>query len=99
VQAISDMDRWDLDQSIEVASHLNLLKPDTCSAAKLAQNFRNLIRPGRAARLDHTCDRATAPTLGNLVSLWPGCKSDFGAKQTSTGTNDRLGRSKMTLAV
>lgn len=31
-----------------------------------------------------------------LVLLWPSCKSAFRAKQTSTGTNDRLGRSKMT---
>ena len=30
-----------------------------------------------------------------LVLPWPRCKSAFGAKQTSTGTNDRLGRSKM----
>ena len=56
----SDIDRWDLDQFIEVAAQLNLLKPDTCSAARLAKNFRNLIHPGRAARLAQTCDRATA---------------------------------------
>lgn len=58
----SDIDRWDLDQFIEVAAHLDLLKPDTCSAARLARNFRNLIHPGRAARLDQTCDRPTAYT-------------------------------------
>jgi hypothetical protein len=56
----SDIDRWDLDQFIEVAAHLKLLEPDTYSAAKLAQNFRNLIHPGRAARLAQTCDRGTA---------------------------------------
>ena len=55
-----NIDRWELHQFIEVAAHLKLLKPDTCSAAKLAQNFRNLIHPGRAARLAQTCDRATA---------------------------------------
>lgn len=54
------IDHWDLDQFIEVAAHLKLLKPDTCIAAKLAQNFRNLIHPGRIARLAQTCDRATA---------------------------------------
>jgi hypothetical protein len=56
----SDMDRWELHHFIEVAAHLNLIKPDTSSAARLARNFRNLIHPGRAARLAQTCDRATA---------------------------------------
>jgi hypothetical protein len=56
----NNLDRWHLHEFIEVAGHLGLLKPDTCSAARLAQNFRNLIHPGRAARLAQTCDRATA---------------------------------------
>jgi hypothetical protein len=56
----SDMDRWSLHHFIGIATHLNLIKPDTSSAARLAQNFRNLIHPGRAARLEHTCDRGTA---------------------------------------
>ncbi|WP_146188366.1 hypothetical protein [Methylosinus sporium] len=46
-----DLDRWNLDQYIEVATHLDIIRGDTPSAAKLAQNFRNLIHPGRAARL------------------------------------------------
>jgi hypothetical protein len=56
----SNIDRWELDHFIEVAGHLNLLKADTFSAARLARGFRNLIHPGRAARLAQTCDRATA---------------------------------------
>ena len=56
----SDIDRWDLDQFIEVAVQLRLIEPDTSTAAKLAKNFRNLIHPGRAARLAQSCDRATA---------------------------------------
>jgi hypothetical protein len=36
---------------IKVADHLGLLKPETCTAARLARTFRNLIHPGRAARL------------------------------------------------
>jgi hypothetical protein len=56
----SNIDRWELHHFIEVAGYLNLLKPDTCSAARLARNFRNLIHPGRAARLAQNCDRATA---------------------------------------
>jgi hypothetical protein len=56
----SNIDRWELHHFIEVAGHLSLLKPDTCSAVRLARSFRNLIHPGRAARLGQTCDRATA---------------------------------------
>jgi hypothetical protein len=56
----SNIDRWELHHFIEVAAHLRLLKTDTCSAARLARNFRNLIHPGRAARLGQVCDRATA---------------------------------------
>ena len=56
----SDIDRWELHHFIEVAAHLGLLKTDTCTAAQLARGFRNLIHPGRAARLAQTCDRATA---------------------------------------
>jgi hypothetical protein len=56
----NNIDRWELHHFIEVAACLKLLKPDTCSAARLAQSFRNLIHPGRASRLGQTCDRATA---------------------------------------
>jgi hypothetical protein len=59
-QPDTNIDRWDLNHFIEVPGHLNLLKPDTCSAARLARSFRNLIHPGRAARLAQNCDRATA---------------------------------------
>jgi hypothetical protein len=55
-----NIDRWELHHFIEVAAHLRLIKQDTCSATQLARNFRNLIHPGRAARLSLTCDRATA---------------------------------------
>ncbi len=56
----SEIDRWDLDQFITIAAHFDLLKPDTRTAAQLAKNFRNLIHPGRAARLAQSCSRATA---------------------------------------
>jgi hypothetical protein len=55
-----DFDRWALQQFIEVAGALNVLKPDTVKAADLARDFRNLIHPGAAARKAATCDRATA---------------------------------------
>jgi hypothetical protein len=37
-----------------------LLSPDTCKAALLAKDFRNLVHPGRAARLNQACNRGTA---------------------------------------
>jgi hypothetical protein len=55
-----NIDRWDLHQFLELAADLKLLKPDTRTAANLAKNFRNLIHPGRAARLAQTCNRGTA---------------------------------------
>jgi hypothetical protein len=36
----SNIDRWELHHFIEVAGHLNLLKPDTSSAARLARSFK-----------------------------------------------------------
>jgi hypothetical protein len=63
----SQINLWDLHQFIEVAAHLDLLTPDTCTAARLAKSFRNLIHPGRAARLAQICDRSTAlSTVGAL---------------------------------
>jgi hypothetical protein len=59
-RAPTDIDYWDLHHFIEVACELKLVEPDTYSAARLAQNFRNLIHPGRATRLAQTCDRGTA---------------------------------------
>lgn len=56
----NDMDRWELHHFIEVAAHLDLIGTDTAAAANLARSFRNLIHPGRVARLAQTCDRATA---------------------------------------
>jgi hypothetical protein len=74
----SDLDRWKLEQYIEVASVLNLIKPDTVTAANLARNFRDLIHPGRVARLESECNRATALSalaglehVINDLSRWP----------------------------
>lgn len=55
-----NIDWWGLHHFIEVAAHLGLIKSDTIVAAKLAENFRNLIHPGRAARLAQNCDKGTA---------------------------------------
>ena len=50
----SNIDRWELHHFIEVAGHLNLLKPDTSSAARLARSFKpDPSRPRSAA--SHPC--------------------------------------------
>jgi hypothetical protein len=51
---------WGLNQYVEVAAYLRIIKPDTATLVRLAKDFRNLIHPGRAARLRQKCDRATA---------------------------------------
>jgi hypothetical protein len=53
---------WGLGSYIAVATSLSLIKSTTTQQATLAQNFRNLIHPGRAQRHGEVCDRATALT-------------------------------------
>jgi hypothetical protein len=60
---------WSLGNLIEVATALTRIKPNTSKQATLAQNFRNLIHPGRAQRLGEVCDRATALTALAAVEL------------------------------
>jgi hypothetical protein len=55
-----DIDQWTLHHFVEVAAHLDVIKPDTANEVRLAQNFRNLIHPGRVSRLKQACDRGTA---------------------------------------
>jgi hypothetical protein len=55
-----DVNHWGLEEYIAVAEHFGIIKGDTPAAARLAQNFRNLIHPGRAIRRQQICDRATA---------------------------------------
>lgn len=54
------IEQWDLSEFIPVSIELQLIKADTAKACTLAKDFRNLIHPGRASRLDQACDRATA---------------------------------------
>jgi hypothetical protein len=51
---------WTFDQYIEVSLALKIIEADTAIQARLAKDYRNLIHPGRALRLDQVCDRATA---------------------------------------
>jgi hypothetical protein len=63
----SDPERWFFGEYIEVAFQMKLIKDQTAQQARLAKDFRNLIHPGRAARLGTKCDKATA--LSALAAL------------------------------
>jgi hypothetical protein len=58
--ASKNPDDWGLDGYIKVAKHLALIEDETEKQASLAREFRNLIHPGRSARLAKVCDRGTA---------------------------------------
>jgi hypothetical protein len=60
-------EEWSLEDYITAAEIRKLIKPDTAKQARLAQNFRNLIHPGRAVRLAQTCNRGTA--FGALAAV------------------------------
>jgi hypothetical protein len=62
-------ERWNFFELIEIASNLGLTKPDTAIQARLGKDFRNLIHPGRAARLGLACDRGTALAALATVEL------------------------------
>jgi hypothetical protein len=53
-------ERWNFIELIEVAVQLTQIKGATGKQARLCKDFRNLIHPGRAARLKQVCDRGTA---------------------------------------
>ena len=57
---VSDLDEWVLNDMILVAEDLAVLSKHAATAALLAKDYRNLIHPGRAARLSQRCTRATA---------------------------------------
>ena len=56
----SNLEDWVLHELTEVAATTGLIKPDTAAQCNIARNFRNLIHPGRAARLAQECNRGTA---------------------------------------
>jgi hypothetical protein len=58
---------WTLGPLIDAAEQCDLISPDTTTQARLAQNYRNLIHPGRQIRLRDRCDRGTA--LGALAGV------------------------------
>jgi hypothetical protein len=60
---------WGLSALIEVARQMSLINEDTAVQNRLCKNFRNLIHPGRAARLAQVCDRGTALAALAAVEL------------------------------
>jgi hypothetical protein len=57
-----DPEAWGLHEYVEVVAYLKLIEDETATLVRLAKDFRNLIHPGRAARLGQKCDRSTALT-------------------------------------
>lgn len=51
---------WHLPQYVDASEALELIDKHTAIQARSANNYRNLIHPGRAARLQQTCTRGTA---------------------------------------
>jgi len=62
-------DEWYFIDLIEVAFELGAIKEPTAQQARLGKNFRNLIHPGRAMRLNEVCDRGTALSALAAVEL------------------------------
>lgn len=62
-----DLGRWDLHEYIEVSRQLGILTVETSAQCRLTKGYRNLIHPGRAARLGLACDRGTS--LSALAGL------------------------------
>jgi hypothetical protein len=60
---------WGLHEFVEIAKRSGLIEPETAEQARLAQDFRNLIHPGRVLRQKQTCDRGTALGTSAAVEL------------------------------
>jgi hypothetical protein len=56
----SPLDRWTLNPTIRAAWKLGVISDETRKACELAQDFRNLIDPGRQARRAARCNLGTA---------------------------------------
>lgn len=54
------LDNQDLNWFTEMALELTLITPETATLVRVVREFRNLIHPGRVARLSQECDRGTA---------------------------------------
>lgn len=54
------LDRWDLADYINIADEFRCIQPNTVTEARRAQDYRNLIHPGRVIRLGIQCDLGAA---------------------------------------
>ena len=54
------LDAWDLHHYLEGAGKLGCLLPSTIKVGDQTKEFRNLIHPGRAQRMNTVCDLGTA---------------------------------------
>jgi hypothetical protein len=61
------VERWGLHELTEVAHTLGIIGPITAAQCRIAREFRNLIHPGRAARMGQQCNRGT--TLSALAAV------------------------------
>jgi hypothetical protein len=65
----ADIERWRFIDLIDVAREIGLIEEDTAQQAGLGRDFRNLIHPGRVARLGQSCGRGTALAALAAVEL------------------------------
>jgi hypothetical protein len=54
------LEKWSLDEYIDAAEKFRCIEPNTVTEARRAQDYRNLIHPGRAYRLGIRCDLGAA---------------------------------------
>jgi hypothetical protein len=64
---VTEIDDWALDKLLKASKEVKIIEDRTFTEALLAKDFRNLIHPGRALRLQKKCTKATALTA--LASL------------------------------
>jgi hypothetical protein len=54
------LERWDLATYLGIARELTIISAETSNLGDVARDYRNLIHPGRARRLEKQCDESTA---------------------------------------
>jgi hypothetical protein len=83
-----DPEKWGLSELIEVALSLRLIEDNTAKQARLSKDFRNLIHPGKAKRLQTSCDRGSAFAAMAAVELVAPLNSAPEARQRSWRNDD-----------
>jgi hypothetical protein len=88
-------EEWDLHKYILVAENLKLISVNTVTQTRLAKDYRNLIHPGRAIRLQQKCDRATSlsPVSPELLALhfpWLASLGYFTPREAQNNHENRL---------